>query len=226
MLVDRHRTSRRHHRSLTAPLFRSGNGITIQCIIKFLLKYAGNHWNTKWSDRSFSRRTHSALSTSLELQSAGVINRVPVMTTSIRRPPTIEPVSLPLVQPPLTMEGESHNLKIEIKEKNLPLSNEILANVKSSDQLPSNDELTLYLTNNTVTRTTTRHPKRSATGGKLSHGWSEPQPITPLVGILPPLTESRVTRKSNFIKTCSAETDTDYVNIDIDKLLQESVDNQ
>lgn len=192
----------------------------------FLLKYVGHHWNSKWSNLPSSRRTHSALSTSLELQSAGVINRVPVMTTNIRRPPTIEAVSLPLVQPPLTMEGESHNLKIEIKEKSVPLNNEMLASVKSSDQLPSNAELTLYLTNTTVTRTTTRPLKRSATGGKLSHGWSDPQPITPLVGILPPLTESKVTRKPNFIKTGGAETDTDYVNIDIDKLLQESVDNQ
>ena len=193
----------------------------------FLLKYVGHQWNPKWSNLSSSRRTHSALSTSLELQSAGVVNRVPVMTTTIRRPPTIETISLPLVQPPLTMEDESHNLKIEIKEENVAMSNEILPNVKSSDPLPSNTELTLYLTDNTVTRTTTRHPKRSATGGKLSHGWSDPQPITPVVGILPPLTDSKFIRKpTNFIKTDSAETDTDYVNIDIEKLLQENLDNR
>lgn len=65
--------------------------------------------------------------------------------------------------------------------------------------------------------------------GKLSHGWTESKPIVPLVGTLPPITDSKKqrSRKSNEERArdsleSPSVTDKDKLNVDVDAILSNS----
>ena len=65
--------------------------------------------------------------------------------------------------------------------------------------------------------------------GKLSHGWTESKPIVPLVGTLPPITDSKKQRGKRSSKEgvrndleSPSVTDKDKLNVDVDAILSNS----
>jgi hypothetical protein len=153
--------------------------------------------------------------------------------------------------PPVTSDESPLDIKVEVTEKNKSSENvlqqsdkinDIKQSIADGEDNPvtsdkSREQPSTPLEINLVKEErhkidviVKKHRKISGLSeAKLSYGWTSSQPITtPLVGSLPPLTNTKELRERK--KSCDNvtvdKTDSDLINIDVDKVLQQNVTNK